>query len=330
MASRRILFDQRWVGDHGIGRFARELRQRIVCRDIGAACPLFSVFDPLFLDAELLRHRGALLLSPGFCVPAIQSARSVVTLHDLMHVNYAPYRSVTRRAYYEVLVKRALRRAPAVLTVSEYTRQELMEWAGVPASSVRVVYNGVDPLRYHPEVSPHLPGYPYVLYVGNHRPHKNLPALIHGFARARLAPDVRLVLSGAENPGLRAIAGALGVSGRVVFAGSIPEQVLPSYYRGAVATALVSHYEGFGLPIIESMACGTPVVTSNLTAMPEVAGGAALLINPHAVDEIAEGLSRVFEPTERAQLAERGLQRAAGFRWHTAASAVMALLKDIS
>ena len=134
------------------------------------------------------------------------------------------------------------------------------------------------------------PGYRYVLFVGNPRPHKNLSRLVEAFARAKLEPDIRLVITGTVETAALSRADRIGVLARIVPVGTVGEADLARLYRGALCLAMPSLYEGFGLPVLEAMASGTPVLASSATSIPEIAGGAALLVDPRSVDNLAQGL----------------------------------------
>ena len=212
-------------------------------------------------------------------------------------------------------------RAKRVLTVSEYSRQRLLEWSGVDPEQVTVVGNGVES-AFSPVGRVHQPGYPYIFYVRNTKPHKNVARLLEAFAQMEM-PDVRLVLSGEADEATRHQALQLEIDGRVVFAGRIPEADLPAYYRGAAVVTMPSLYEGFGLPPLEGMASGVPVVVSNVTSLPEVVGDAGLLVDPNEAGSIAEGLTRALTDTAlRETLRARGLERAKQFNWDDVAARV--------
>ena len=318
-----IIYDRRWDGPHGIGRFSAGLRNRLDgdVRDLLGAHP---VSTRGLLEIEVLPHlrapHDALFLSPGYCPSLSWPGRSVITVHDLIHLRIEGERSRGKTLYYENVVRRAIRRDRSlVLTVSEFSRRDILDWSGVADERVVVVGNGVDP-----SFSPAGPAVerprPYVLHVGNTRPHKNLPSLL----RAVAALDgVDLVLSAGLDTTLTALAERLGVTDRLVFLGGIPETELPAWYRGAAAVAIVSHYEGFGLPALEGMASGVPVVAANSSALAEVVGDGGLLVDPDDVVSIADGLRRaVGDDALRATLGLSGAARAARFSWDAVASRV--------
>jgi len=212
--------------------------------------------------------------------------------------------------------------------VSRYTKQDILAWTGVPDEHVVVVGNGVG-AAFCPEGRRHAPGYPYLLYASNRKPHKNLPRLLQGLARSGLQRDVRLVLTGAPEAGLSQQITALKLHDRVVYAGQLSDADLVAYYRGALALVCPSLYEGFGLPPLEAMACGTPVVSSNLSALPEVVGDAAVLVDPYNVEAIAWGIRCVVEDSAlRQTLYHRGLARAKRFTWEQTAAQVWQVLQE--
>jgi glycosyltransferase involved in cell wall biosynthesis len=213
-----------------------------------------------------------------------------------------------------------------VLTVSEYSRQEIIRWAGLQPNRVVNVGNGVDD-SYNPDVPSYAPGFDYLLCVSNRKAHKNELRIVEAFTRANIDPKIRLVFTGEPSNELSALCRQLNPGHRVVFAGPVPEADLPPLYRGALALIFPSLYEGFGLPVIEAMACGTPVLTSNTTSLPEIAGNAALLVNPMSLEQIAAGIESLCrDPQLREHLRRRGFNRAKQFRWDDVAAKVKAVL----
>ena len=189
--------------------------------------------------------------------------------------------------------------------------------------------NGVDP-AYNVNVVPHSPGYPYLLSVSNRKPHKNEPRLLAAFASANIDPSIRLVMTGKPTEELLSQAKALGILGRLEFSGRVEESELPGLYRGALGLLFPSLYEGFGLPVIEAMSCGIPVLTSNTTSLPEVAGDAALLVDPDSVESITLGIDALCKDTAlRQELCTRGLLQAAKFSWDETIRKVRTALDDI-
>ncbi len=199
--------------------------------------------------------------------------------------------------------------------VSEYSRREIASWAGMDEQRVINVGNGVgDPFSV--DGPRHEPGYPYLLYVGSHKPHKNLPRLLRAYAISGICQDVRLVMTGIPSRELSVIVDESRLSGSVSFVGTANNEALAQLYRGALGFVFPSLYEGFGLPPLEAMACGAPVLTSNVCSLPEVVGDAGILVNPMNVEEIAVGIRTLVEDSDtRAKLRENGLLRATRFSW---------------
>lgn len=331
-AEKKIYFDARWIENHGIGRFASEMSQSSLLKKQavfarGAFADIFSPLDPLKLASAMTRHSW--FLSPSYNCPVWPASRSLITLHDLMHIRYPHYASLKNRSYYQLLVRRVCRRAPLVFTVSEFSKGEICDWAGIPPDKVVVIYNGVDS-TFHPGVQALARNRPYLLYIGDRKSHKNIEGIVKAFSCAGLPEDVQLVLSGKSDAQLFEIAKKFGIADRLVFSGFIPEPDLPGVYKGALALLMPSFYEGFGLPLLEAMAVGTPVLTSNCTAMPEVAGNAALLVDPYRIDDIAEGIDNIVNNGSlRSQLVSRGLARASAFDWQASRRTLDASLARI-
>ena len=272
------------------------------------------VRDALWYPVALPRRARALdvLHCTTFRGPTRARPPIVLTVHDLAILRYPEAFPGWHRLYGKAGLRRVLRRADAVIAVSEFTKSEVVDLAGVSPERVRVVPNGVDDVF--------TPGGraaegEYVLAVATLEPRKNLGKAVDA---ARVAGiDLRVV-------------GARGWGGVDVpgWVGEIPDAELAALYRGARCVLYPSLYEGFGLPVLEAMACGTPVVTSGGTAMEEIAGGAAVLVDPLDPTSIANGIAGA--KARRDELVSLGLARARGFTWERAADAVEALWKELS
>ena len=289
--------------------------------------------------------RFDVLLAPNFVPPPSRRGRLVVTVHDLAFRRFpqtAPHGTRRWLSRFE----RSLSRADTVIAVSEATRRDLEELYGIPPSRVTVVPLGVDMHVFRPAPGDEaarvrarfgIDG-PYLLYLGGIEPRKNLPALLRAFSG--LPTDLRpsLVVAGsgvAWNPeGPSLLQGALAalakdVRSRVRLTGYVSEVDKVALLGGAEALVYPSLYEGFGLPVIEAMACGTPVLTSSVSALPEVAGDAALLVDPHDVGSIRDGIVRLLtDGPLRARLKEAGVERASGFSWERTARLTAEVLRE--
>jgi glycosyltransferase involved in cell wall biosynthesis len=322
-----IYADQRWIGDHGIGRFARN-----VLADLDY-CPVPLVSHPAApLDAWRLARalsgvtRNDLFFSPGYNTPLYCASPFVFTICDLSHIYCPENTSLMIRLYYATIAKRAAQRAERILTISEFTRTQIVEWSGIPAEKIFNVGCGVD-AAYHPGEDVYGLPFPYLLCVSNRKRHKNEFRVVEAFARTGMASEIKLVFTGEPTAELTYSIRRHHMTEQVHFVGRVPEEKLPSLYRGAEALVFPSLYEGFGLPLLEAMACGTPTVTSNTTALPEVAGDAALLVDPTSIEQIAEAIKRLVRDTIlREQLRKKGLARAAQFRWSRTTGVVHELI----
>lgn len=279
------------------------------------------------------RARIDLLHSPYWTNPLRSPWPTVVTVHDVIQLVLPEYRMLPRQRVYFGLVTRALRRATAIVTVSECSRRDLVRTVGVPAERVFVVENAVpDDLR--PVRAPaalaavrarYGLGERLVLYLGANDLRKNLDRLIRAYAGLppRLRDAHQLVIAGRQwphdhplYPDPRRVVRELGLGDRVVFTGGIPEADKAALLSAATVFAFPSLYEGFGMPVLEAMACGTPVLTANGSSLPEVTGDAAVLVDPTSVEEIGRGLADLLDsPERRRSLSERGIERARRFRW---------------
>lgn len=325
-----VNFDARWIGHHGIGRFASELYAHLPeLIPVSGLIKPWSAFDVLYLTFRILGNSRTTWFSPGFNAPIVGLARYVFTIHDLNHLDIPQNSSFLKRLYYRLIVKPACRRAARILTVSEFSRKRIIEWAEVSSEQVVNVGNGVSSCFWNC-TEPFAPGYRYLLCVGNRKPHKNELNLLRAFARSQIDRDIRLVFTGRPAQSHFALAVELAISSRVEYVGTLEESRLASLYRGALALVFPSLYEGFGLPAVEAMASGVPVIAANATALPEIVGDAGLLIDPASVDEIATAIQRVCGDAElREELRRKGLARAKLFSWDDVAAKVRAVLNEV-
>ena len=327
----KLLVDDRWFGATGIGRYAKEILQRApsgsVIEHLSKTWAIKNPISPLLLGLEVNRRKPDLFWSPGFMPPMNSKFPYIVTVHDLIHLRYGSRLQVI---YYNKVIRPLLKNAASILTVSEFSRRDILDWTDLPSEKVISVYNGLSK-GYTCEGAKFNPGYQYLLYVGNKRHHKNLERLFVAFSKAELSDDIKLVLAGDVTNELSQLADKLRISDRLVFLGFVEEENLPSIYRGAVAVMFVSLYEGFGIPLIEGMACGVPVLASNVSALPEISGGAAYLVDPHDVDEISSGIERIVsDMVLREKLINRGNIRSLEFSWDDSASKVWEIFASVS
>jgi glycosyltransferase involved in cell wall biosynthesis len=243
--------------------------------------------------------------APHYVVPFVK-VPFVVTIHDLIHLRH---RNPMARLYARTMIGRAVRRSERVITVSNAVRDEVAAEFG-HAEKISVTYNGVDHVIQRSFASLRMTEGPYFLFVGNDKPHKNVDRLVAAFARM---PDAQLILAGGTFDRFRD-------RDRIVTAGFVSSEELASLYRGSIALVLPSLEEGFGLPALEAMACGTAVITSNAPALVEITSDAALHVDAKSIDAIANAMTRVMRDTTlRATMIARGLERAKMFTWRRCA-----------
>ncbi|RME46231.1 MAG: glycosyltransferase family 1 protein [Chloroflexi bacterium] len=298
---------------------------------IEAGIPIRSMAEQVRLPGVARRLSLSVFHAPYYITAYRMPCRQVVTIYDVISARYPEYLpSPAMRLVFEVTTRLALRTADHILTLSQASRQDLVALYRVDPARISVTPLAADPrLRpAHPDAIDRLKrrlGLPerYVLYVGINKPHKNLTRLVEAWAQiAQYAARTTLVIAGHEDPRYpqaRQRAAALGLDS-VAFLGPVAEEDLPALYSGAELFVFPSLYEGFGLPVVEAMACGTPVACSNVSSLPEVAGDAALLFDPHTPEAIATAIQQVLRDTDlRAVLRQRGLEQAGQFSWERTA-----------
>jgi glycosyltransferase involved in cell wall biosynthesis len=272
------------------------------------------------------KARGRLLFSPSNTGP-IAARRQVVTMHDTSSFDYPMLRNRMFGWWYRWLQPRLADRVEYVITDSEFAKSRLLFHTGVAASKVVVIPLGVD-RRFSPDAvdlfdemidTLGLPSRRYIVCVGTLEPSKNQPRLLEAWGRVqnKVFDDVWLVLVGSQGSSRVFRQTTLSrLPDRVFLTGRVSERLLPAVYAGAMACVQISIYEGFGLPALEAMACGTPVLASHVASTPEVIGDAGLLVDPTATDSIAEGIQRLAEDDAlRDRLRKKGLERARQFSW---------------
>lgn len=324
----KLLVDARWQGAYGIARFGREVLSRLPWpfESLTLGRPA-TLLDPLVSVAAIAVIRPDVYFTPGFCPPLGPTRMPfVMTVHDLIHLDEPQERTPAKSAFYTRIVRPGVRRAAAVVTVSEASRQRLVEWAGIDPAKVVVAPNGVS-TAFTPEGSSFSPGHEYLLYVGNDKPHKNVDALLA--ALSLLGNDAPpLYFAGKGHAAVLLRAQHLGIDDRIRFAGPLSDDELATLYRGASALVFPSRREGFGLPVLEAMACGTPVVANDIAPVREIAGAHALYVD--AADPVgpAAGMRRLLGDTLlRADLRSEGLARAAMLTWDRTAGAVASAIQ---
>jgi len=324
---------------------SRKDRRRLVSAANFRRHPLWTPphhrLEQLTLPLELAPLRLDVLHSPDFIPPLRRNCRAVITVHDLAFLLFPGLLTAESQRYYGQ-IRQAVHSAEAIIAVSASTKRDLIAHTAAPAAKITVVYEAAGP-AFRPVTDAAAlaavrqkyglpPG--FVLFIGTIEPRKNLPTLLQAWAQTRhssLVTRHSLVIGG--KPGWlyeETIAQARELGTAVQFIGGVLPEDLPALYSAARLFVLPSVYEGFGLPVLEAMACGTPVVCSNASSLPEVAGDAALLVEPHDVDGLAAALQRALsDEALRRQMIERGLAQAARFSWEKAARETLAVYRAV-
>lgn len=290
------------------------------------ALPASSQALRLAVRLPRLAGRSARLLHTQYVVPPRLHVPAVVTVHDLSFEHHPEWMAPHDRVLFRTLVPRAVRRAARVLTVSEFTKADIVERYGVAPERVVVTHNGVDPAFTPDGPRPDRP--PYLLFVGALQPRKDLVTALEALARLPDAPPLVVVGPAKRRTDqVEAALDRLHLRDRVELVGHVPFEELTALYRGAEALVFPSLFEGFGLPVLEAMASGTPVVTTTTSALPEVAGDAAVLVPPSDPAALADGIDRALR--DGAALRTAGLARAATFRWDALAATTRQVYEEV-
>jgi glycosyltransferase involved in cell wall biosynthesis len=305
----------------------------------------YSVSEQLRIPLDLRRERIDLFHAPHYVLPPLVPCKTVVTIHECIHLRFPQYLpNRLAYGYARSALWIATHRSNRVLTVSDASKRDILRYFRIPEKKIDVIYNAIDE-RYGitptaEEVARVQERYqlnaPYVLYAGNIKPHKNLERLIEAFHMLRQDPDlahVKLLIIGDEiskYATLRRAVHKYKLHKHVRFFGFVPDKTLAVLYRLARVFVFPSLYEGFGLPPLEAMASGTPVITSDVSSLPEVVGDAALLIDPLDTNAIAEAIRRVLmDSALHAELREKGLRRVHEFSWDRSVRRVREIYEEV-
>jgi alpha-1,3-rhamnosyl/mannosyltransferase len=282
-----------------------------------------------------------LLHSPYYIKPyAGLPCPSVVTIYDLLGLHLPQTLSRQGRLFYRVAMGLAVRSSQGIITISRNAQAALTRAYNIPPERITVTLLAAD-ARFHPQTESAVAavrakyGLParYLLYVGVNKPHKNLERLVQAWARVTPQQPAVLLLAGHYDPRypqVQQLAADPALRDRIMRIQNVAEADLPALYGGATAFVFPSFYEGFGLPPLEAMACGVPVICADASSLPEVVGDAAVTFDPYAVDELAAAIQRVLDaPALRADLRERGLQRAQAFSWEQTARQTLAVYEAL-
>ncbi len=331
--------------------------------------PLYSLREQYWLPLEIRKRNVDLMHYPNFDLPIFQSCPYIVTIHDLIYYLY-PEQCPSKIAHYyaRFMIRYATTHARMVLTDSEHSKHDLMSYFKLPADKIHVIYPAADKLfrtrtleRRHPagnwnagipagiadrmsatqcgqDARAPIQKYgihsPYIFYIGKHHPYKNIKALLSAYKQyAEIYENFQLVIGGKRDErrqDLYTLVSEFGMEGRILFTDFVPETEIFELYRQAELFVFPSLYEGFGLPPLEAMACGVPVICSNAASLPEVVGDAAIQVNASDVNELADAIRTVLTNTDlREELKLKGQRRALQFSWEHAARQLMQVYERI-
>ena len=280
--------------------------------------------------------------SPTFCLNALARGKSLITIHDLNFLAYRKFAIRSGRWHYAFKIRNYAEKVDAIIADSESTRSEIIKYLKIPEEKIHVIYLGCSP-AFQPLSSSEtkqkiMEKYQikgdFILYVGTLEPRKNLRGLIQAYANSRAKDDFRLVLAGGKGWKYKHIfrlVNQLKLQDRVIFCGYVPDSDLPALYNSASVFVYPSFYEGFGLPPLEAMTCGTPVIVSHTTSLPEVVGDAGIYVDPFDIEQISLSIDTVLSDTKLCQtLREQGLKRAKLFSWEKTARETLKLYQQLA
>ncbi len=361
-----VAFDARKFADYGIGTYVRRLLEGFASRPSEIRCSVFlgkndkglAPVQPAWetenvpyqpyglgefvLFGEKIRRTGCQLFhTPHYTTPLAPGIPTVVTVHDLIHLRFPGYFNAFQRTYARLMIGHAVRTSRAIITDSEATRKDLVEMVGAPEARISVIPLGVDSVFKPSEAAAvkdvrlryQLPDR-YVVFLGNPKPHKGIDVLIHAMSLiANKDKDLHLAIVGGsehDQKTISAMAASVQLEERVRHLRHVPEGDLPAVISGARMLVMPSRWEGFGLPVLEAMACGTPVVSTRAGSLPEVAGSAAVMVEPENAGELAEAILNVErDPNLRARLQADGVVRSKQFRWERTVVETMKVYRSV-
>ncbi|MEM6795878.1 MAG: glycosyltransferase family 1 protein [Acidobacteriota bacterium] len=362
----RIAIDARKIRDFGIGTYIRNLVRELASLDsdhryflitgpqsvdalddlpehfevVVHGAPVYSIREMGSLSALLRRLKVDLYHATHYVLPIWLPRKTVVTIHDIIHLLYPEYLPNRLAFFYaERMIRRSLLRSDRVLTVSENTKSDLEKYFSIDGSNIEVVHNGIED-EFHvaldgPTLADRLaslglePG--YFLFVGNPKPHKNLDNVVKAYAKAVETEGLEqsLVCVGDRSSiesRVRQRAEQLGIDDRLILLGHVDQELLPAVYQGASLFLYPTLYEGFGLPVVEAMASNVPVITSNTSALKEIAAGYAHLVNPLDLEAMTAAIVQcVKDRDHRTSLRKVGKRRSQDFSWEVAARRTLAV-----
>jgi glycosyltransferase involved in cell wall biosynthesis len=317
-----------------------QARNRIVPSSLPTEQRLFRIlWEQSVWPIQAAREEVDLLHSMAFVTPIFTKIPTIVTVYDLSFVHYPEKFPTSQRLYLQTQTARSVKQAQRVITISEATRQDLYRHFDVPLEKIEVVFPGVES-HYKQIPQESLNAFrvendlrkPFILHVGTLQPRKNIPVLLNAFAALK-NQDVDLVLAGGKGWQYDQIFSQvkdLGLADQVRFTGYVRDEELPFWYNAAKVLVFPSVYEGFGMPIIEAMACGTPVIAAHTSSIPEAGGEAALYFEPHDVEKLTQQLAEIFENDDLLlKMRQSGFMQARKFSWELAGSETVRIYAEV-
>lgn len=314
-------------------RLAKSLMENEHVTCLECCAPIYSITEQIHLK-RILPEDTDLFWSPHYNIPLLYRGKLLVTVHDVFHVAMPQFtRGFHKKKYARFMFQALSKKAESVITVSEFTARELVRFTGIKKNKISIIHNGVGTEWFDSQYRKKTHGRPYIVFVGNVKPHKNLKMLVNAFGLIKDKVVQDLVIIGNREGLVTADSEverlAASLKDRIHFTGYMNEELLRNYVAGADLMVFPSLYEGFGLPPLEAMASGTPVVTSHVASMPEVCGDAALYFDPHSIESISGRILQVLKNKDlQDDLRNRGVQHAHGFSWETCAQKTISVIEN--
>ncbi|GAB6137374.1 glycosyltransferase family 4 protein [Halanaerobaculum tunisiense] len=353
-----VFFDYRMKDWSGIGRYCRnliiefgelDLHNNIFLlsnkatdsnfKNITCNSNVFSIKEQFELPFMSLNKNINVFHSPHFVYPIFSFDKLILTIHDLTPLLFPQYFSASERTYIKSMIWLAKFRADKIITVSQNTKQDLINEFNFNSDKIKVIYNGIDdsykPIRNGLDTikEKYKTGDKYILYVGNIKPHKNIPRLLKALSKVKNDNNMKLVIVGKRDKAYDQVFKVIDryeLEDNVIFTGFVPDNDLLLLYNAATLFVYPSLYEGFGLPPLEAMACGTPVITSNISSLPEVVGEAAITVDPYSIDDLATAINNVLSDSNlQEELSRKGLERVRQFSWRKTAQETFKVYQEV-
>jgi glycosyltransferase involved in cell wall biosynthesis len=362
-----LTIDSRMLFHSGIGVYLQELVKRIMNDDrfditflgnsnqiisafsenrnilkiISCSSPIYSIEEQIALS--YLIPQCDLFFSPHYNIPLlpIRAKKRLVTIHDVYHLAYNQELNLAQKIYSRVVLSLAVRFSDKVITVSNFSCNEIIRFTKSRKDKIEVIYNGVDHEKFNAaektDSVKKIINFNYILFVGNVKPHKNIKRLVESFEIvSKEFPELKLAIVGKKEnfitgiDGLKELLDNKNLNQKIIFTGYIADEDLPSVYKNSELLVFPSLYEGFGLPPLEAMASGVPVVASSAASIPEVCGNAALYVNPYSIVDIANGILGILKNENlKSQMIKKGYKRAELFNWETSAQKHIKIMNNL-